>query len=106
MKPVFRRVAADQDVEGIIGYYSEQAGAEIALKFVDSLQAAYARVARQPAAGSPRYAQELGLQGLRTCLLRGFPYRVFYFEHEDYVDVWRVLHERRDIPTHLQEPDA
>jgi toxin ParE1/3/4 len=106
MKPVFRRSAADLDVEGIIDYYLEQAGEDIALKFVDALESTYARLARQPAAGSPRYAQELGLPGLRTWRLHGFPYRVFYFEYADSVEIWRVLHERRDIPTHLQEPDG
>jgi toxin ParE1/3/4 len=106
MKPLFRRAAADQDVEGIIDYYLGQAGADIALRFVDALQSAYARVARQPAAGSPRYAHELGLPGLRTWPLQGFPYRVFYFEQAGSIEVWRVLHERRDIPTHLQDPDS
>ncbi|MDB5861646.1 MAG: ParE family plasmid stabilization system protein [Ramlibacter sp.] len=106
MKPVFRRAAADQDVEGIIDYHLEKAGANVALKFVDALQAAYARTARQPAAGSPRYAHELGIPGLRTWPLQGFPYRIFYFEYADKVEVWRVLHEQRDIPTHLLEPDS
>jgi len=105
MKPVFRRAAADQDVQGIVDYYREQAGAEIASNFVDALQSATTRLARQPAAGSPRYAHKLGIQGLRTWPLHGFPYRVFYFEYSGSIEVWRVLHERRDIPTHLQESD-
>ena len=27
-----------------------------------------------------------------------FPYLIFYFERDDCVDVWRVLHGQRDIP--------
>ena len=105
MKPVFRRAVADQDAEGIIDYYLEQAGENVALKFVDALQLAYARIARQPAAGSPRHAHALGIPGLRTWPVHGFPHRVFYFEQADSIDVWRVLHERRDIPAHLQDPN-
>jgi toxin ParE1/3/4 len=105
MKPVFRRFVADQDVEEAIDYYLAEAGADVALKFVEALQVAYGRVGRQPASGSPRHAHALGVPGLRTWSLKGYPYRVFYFEHADYVEVWRVLHERRDIPRHLQQPD-
>jgi len=105
MKPVFRRLIADQDAEDTVDYYLAEAAPDIAVKFVDALEAAFERIARQPAAGSPRHGHELGLPGLRTWPLHGFPHRVFYFEHGDYVEVWRILHERRDIPSHLQDPD-
>jgi toxin ParE1/3/4 len=32
-----------------------------------------------------------------------FPYLVFYFEREDHIDVWRVMHVRRDIPGWMSE---
>ena len=54
-------------------------------------------------AGSPRYAHELNLPGLRFWPLTRFPYLVFYFEHDNYVDVWRVLHQQRDIPAWMNE---
>jgi toxin ParE1/3/4 len=53
--------------------------------------------------GSPRYAQELGLPGLRSWPLRTYPHIVFYFEAPDAVEIWRVLHGRRDLPAHLQD---
>lgn len=31
-----------------------------------------------------------------------YPYVVFYFEVDDRVEVWRVLHARRDLPSSLQ----
>jgi len=34
--------------------------------------------------------------------LTRFPHLVFYFERDDYIDVWRVLHGRRDIPAWMQ----
>lgn len=32
-----------------------------------------------------------------------FPYVVFNVEYEDQIDVWRVLHARRDIPDLMQD---
>lgn len=31
---------------------------------------------------------------------------VFYIEHPDHIDVWRVLHGQRDILAWMQEPDV
>ena len=50
--------------------------------------------------GRLRYAGELDLPGLRSWLVTGFPYLVFYVESAADIDVWRVLHAARDI----QEP--
>jgi toxin ParE1/3/4 len=36
--------------------------------------------------------------------LKRFPYLVFYSERSDAIEVWRVLHGRRDIPAWLAEP--
>jgi len=60
-------------------------------------------IARQPATGSPRYAHELDLPGLRCWPLRRYPYLVFYVELPRHVDVWRILHRRRDIPAAMLE---
>ena len=53
--------------------------------------------------GSPRDAHELGLPGLRSWALKRYPYLVFYVERTDHVDVWRVLHEDRDIPAWMRD---
>ena len=56
--------------------------------------------------GFVQYA--LDLPGLRSWPLKRFPYLVFYVEHADHVDVWRVLHQNRDIPVGMQQesPEA
>ena len=56
-----------------------------------------------PAIGSPRYAHELNLPGLRCLTLTRYPHIVFYVERDDYIDVWRVLHGMRDIPSSLRD---
>ncbi len=105
-KPVRPRALARRDVEAVIDHYIREAGPEIALGFVDALQRAYGLIAERPAAGSPRYAHELALPGLRSRRLIRFPYLVFYIEREDHIDVWRVLHAQRDIPAWMQEPEG
>nr|WP_275092379.1 type II toxin-antitoxin system RelE/ParE family toxin [Sinorhizobium meliloti] len=96
---------ARSDVEEAIDYYVREAGNEIALGFIDSLQEAYALIANHPEAGSLRYAYELGLPDLRSVSLKRYPYLIFYRDQPDHVDVWRVLHAKRDIPQWMQEPN-
>jgi len=104
-KRVLPRQIARRDVEAAVDHYSREAGPDIALGFIDALETAYEAIAGHPAAGSPRYAHELGLPGLRTRALKRFPYLVFYVERDDQIDVWRVLHAQRDIPAWMQEPE-
>jgi toxin ParE1/3/4 len=98
-KPVVPREQARRDVEDAIDYYAQEAGADVALRFVDAIKIAYRAPSVRPAAGSPRYAHELDFPGLRSRKLGRFPYLVFYLEREDHIDVWRVLHAQRDIPS-------
>jgi len=98
-KPVVPRELARRDVEEAVDYYVQEAGERVALGFIDALEAVYDAVSRQAAAGSPRYAHELQIPGLRVWSLRRYPHLVFYVEQVDHIDVWRVLHGQRDIPT-------
>ncbi|MDB5454943.1 MAG: plasmid stabilization protein [Caulobacter sp.] len=101
-RPIVPRRQARRDVEDATDYYAREAGERVALAFIDALESAYGAIARQPAAGSPRFAHELNLPGLRSRALKRFPYLVFYVDREDHVDVWRVLHAQQDIPAWLQ----
>jgi toxin ParE1/3/4 len=105
-KPVIPRQAALRDVDEAVLHYIDEAGEKAAQGFIDALEKAFRHIGRHPATGSPRYAHELSLEGLRFWALNRYPYLVFYVEQSQYVEVWRVLHERRDIPKWLQEPDA
>ena len=104
IKPVRPRAAAHQDIPDAIDFYLSEASERVALDFVDALESAYRHIGRAPATGSPRHAHELGLAGLRSWPLSHFPYLVFYFEHDDRIDVWRLLHAARDIPAWMK-PD-
>ena len=102
-KPVVPRALAQRDIDEAIDYYLQEAGDRVALRFIDAAEAALRLIGQSPAAGSPRYAYELNLPGLRSRQLKRFPYLVFYVEGEDHIDVWRVLHAKRDIPAWLHE---
>lgn len=105
-KPVVPREQARRDVDDAIAYYLGQGSHQAALGLVDALAAAYLHISRHPAAGSPRYAHELNLPGLRCWPLGRYPYLVFYVEQPDRIDVWRVLHAQRDIPAWMQGSDG
>lgn len=104
-KRLIPRALAQRDIEAALDYYVDAAGVDVALKFVASLESAYRIIAERPAIGSPRFAHELGLPGMRSRKLARFPYLIFYFDRGDYIDVWRILHAQRDIPTWLTESE-
>ena len=102
-KPVVPRELAKRDVDEAIEHYLSEDAAEAALGFIDALERAYTHISRHPSSGSPRYAHELNLPGLRSWSLTRYPYLLFYVEQPDHVDVWRVLHSVRDIPAWMAE---
>ncbi len=104
-KPVIPRELALQDVDEALAHYLSENAEVAALGFIEALAQAYAHIGRHPATGSPRYAHELNLPGLRTWPLNQYPHLVFYAEHADHIDVWRVLHGQRDIPAWMQAPE-
>jgi toxin ParE1/3/4 len=105
-KPIHLRQLARTDVDAAVDYYAREAGVDTAIGFVDALQAAFDLLGRHPQSGSLRYAYELELPDLRSIALKRYPYYVFYRDHSDHIDVWRVLHARRDIPQWMGDPES
>lgn len=101
-RSVVLRAAARRDIHNAVGHYLEAAGSETAMRFVDGVEAALRHIAANPESGSPRYGHELNLPGLHSWPVRPYPYLVFYMTVPRQVDVWRVLHLRRDIPAWMQ----
>ena len=100
------RAVAAEDIEAAIDYYRAQAGPDTALAFVESLEKAIEHLTRHPFTGSLRFAFELEIPDLRSWRLERFPYLVFYVAGDDLIDIWRVLHARRDVPAHLADEPA
>lgn len=105
-KPVVPRELTHRDVEDAVAHFLGEDAESAALGFIDTLEKAYRHVGRHPATGSPRDAHELNLAGLRSWPLTRYPYLVFYVERTDHIDVWRVLHSRRDIPAWVQDAEC
>lgn len=103
-KPIVPRERAQQDVDETIAYYFEEGSVPAAFGFIAALERAYVHIGRNPATGSLRYAHSLNLHGLRSWPLSRYPQLVLYVDREDHVDVWRVLHGRRDLSEWLQMP--
>ena len=104
-KPVrLRRIATD-DVDTAVDYLLVEAAEGVAARFVDALKGALHHVGRHPHSGSLRFSYDLDVPGLRAWPLAGFPYLAFYVERDDEIDVWRILHTRRDIPAALADND-
>jgi toxin ParE1/3/4 len=84
------RAAAKRDVDDAVDYYRDEAGSEIALGFIDSLETAITHLCQHPLSGSLRFAFELEIPDLRSCSVPRVPYLLFYLPDEDRIDIWRV----------------
>ena len=98
------RERARRDIDEAVAHCLTEAGAPVALAFIDALEDACQEIGERPAAGSPRHARELDIPGLRSRSAGRFPYLIFYVETETDIEIWRVLHGARDIPEEMREP--
>jgi toxin ParE1/3/4 len=105
-KPVRLRQLAAADLDDASEHYRLQAGEQTALDFIDAVERGITRIRRSPHVGSLRFAYEFAIPDLRSWPLRRFPYVVFYIVTDDEIDVWRILHTRRDVPATLEPPDS
>lgn len=104
-KPVRLRQLAAVDLDDASEYYRREAGEQTALDFVDAVERGVKRVSRSPHVGSLRFAYELAIPDLRAWPLQHFPYVVFYVVGDEEIDVWRILHTRRDVAAALDSPE-
>lgn len=100
--PLIRRGIAQNDVEEATAYYASRGGLYLVGRFIEALESALRRISRHPGLGSTRYAELLRVPGLRCAPVEKFLFLVFYVEHSEFIDVWRVLQAERDVPESLQ----
>lgn len=97
---------AQRDFHRAITWYRKEFSAHTADRFIDTVYDLELSIQDHPALGSRRFAPRAAHHVLRFRKVAGFPYLVFYVEHENHIEIWRLLHESRDIPKHLQETPA
>lgn len=100
------RQLAVADLDGASDNYRREAGERTALDFVDAVERGIKRIGRSPHVGSLQFAFELSIPDLRAWRLQRFPYIVFYAVADGDIDVWRILHDRRDLQSTLAPPDT
>lgn len=105
-RAIILRQLAVEDVQHAIDHHRDHASERVAVGFVDALERTFDTIARHPAVGSMRWGVEVGLPGLRSLQVVGFPHLVFYVDRADHVDVWRILHGARDIPVWLRDAEG
>lgn len=94
---------ADEDIDGAVTHYLGEAGAQIAIAFIDDLQLAMGRLATHPSLGSARFEPVTEIPEIRAFPLRSHPHLIIYTHDPDAVRVHRVLHTRRDIAAVLRD---
>ncbi len=88
---------AVQDEEEIVQYYEQTSSEQIALGFINALDQAFSKLSRFPQMGSPRSEYDLELDGIRSWSLKKFPHLIYYEIQDDHIELWRILHPKRDI---------
>ena len=88
---------AVEDEEEIVHYYEQTSSEQVALGFINALDQAFSQLSRYPQMGSPRPEYDLELDGIRSWPLKKFPHLIYYEIQTDHVELWRILHARRDI---------
>ena len=97
------RSRAVEDLDAAVGHLVDEGRRDVAVTLVDAVEAATNHLAKSPNSGSIRFAYELGIPDLRAWPLRRWPYVIFYLGHGDRIDVLRILHTTRDIPSTLAD---
>lgn len=106
MTQAWLRPLAEADLIDRTGHCRSAAGDELAERFFDSALASLRSIGRMPGIGSPLVGEMCDIPGLRSCQVKGFPIRWYYFIAEDHLDVVRLLADAQDLPAILSPTDA
>ena len=96
MKPYALRPQAREDRRIEVRYCRHEAGAKVAAQLVDALGKALDEIRQHPGIGSLVLGVELGVAGMRTWRIKGFPLSFWYFEREIHIDIARLVGQRQD----------
>lgn len=87
-------------------WYLEQAGEELAERFLEAVLLALRSLAGQPDLGRRRKFRHPGLQNLSSFRVNP-PFDrilIFYRVTNETLEAWRLMHGARDLPRRLVEP--
>lgn len=94
---VFTRPAARRDLVEHYVYLAENAGEEIADRFLANAEARFTGLTEYPEMGVPLRLRQPELAGLRKWQVKDFEkFLIFYLARRDGVSIVRVLHAAQD----------
>ena len=103
MNNVIKREQAKRDLEECFVYIAEE-NLDIAVHFLAYAEETLELLAKMPFLGTPRDFRSHKLRTLRMWHVKGFEdYLIFYRPIDDGVEVFRVLHGKRDIESIFDE---
>jgi toxin ParE1/3/4 len=89
MKPIVFDSEANDELHAAASYYEEQRTG-LGDEFMAEVQQAVERIGQTPQA-FPTHESS----GVRKCVLRRFPYTIFFLEEDDRIWIAAVAHQRR-----------
>lgn len=94
---------ADRDIDDAADEYAEAGGLELGLRFLDATEQTWQTLREFPHSGRVYDWQDERLKGVRRWMVSSpfQVYLIFYRVTDDEVQVLRVLHGSRDIPSIL-----
>ncbi len=97
MRKIYKRASAKRDLEDHFVYLAQNAGLDIAGRFLINAEASFNDLAHEPLIGTQLILQQPALTGLRRWRIKGFEnHLIFYLPRSDGVSIIRVLHAARD----------
>jgi len=97
------RPQAETDLIERTRHYRREGGDDLGERFFDAAALALAAIGRMPGAGSPRWGELCGIEGLRVRRVLGFPCGWFYFARDDRIDIVRLVAGAQDIAAVLAD---
>jgi plasmid stabilization system protein ParE len=101
---LFVQEAAERDILSQIEWYASLGLSDIARRFQTSVWAAIDSLLNMPNAGAPKPSRNPTLAGLRSWPVRGFgEHNIYYLAQPGRLTIVRVLHDKRDIGSILDD---
>ncbi len=97
MKEPRLRPRAEADLIERTRHHVAEGGAALGERFFDAALGALDVISNMPGIGSPRVEELTEIPGLRRAPVEGFPCGWFYVEHDDFIDVLRLLADRQEL---------
>lgn len=95
-----------EDLQRQVDWYREHAGSDIAIHYVDTVQATLQHLAGAAGIGRPRFRNWPELAGIRSWRVQR-PYHrhlIFYRFDDKTLFAERIIHGARDLPRRLLQP--